>query len=168
MTMCIQICRSWNPWNLSIRYILFQEKKTPNDDVTPQRQSQFTPKMKANAVPRLLSSLVWIDQYNKCSGMTSFMEFMDWLLCVCLVQSCRDFIVWVATHKQDGPRLLSFTIDWSALSKQSDSHVTFFVTSLLPLDWSIWFRFAPECWNPGGHRVQCRLANSSAIYDWRF
>ena len=28
----------------------------------PKRQSQFTPKMKANAVPRLLSSLVWIDQ----------------------------------------------------------------------------------------------------------
>ena len=34
------------------------EKKTPNNAVTPQRQSQFTPKMKANAVPRLLSSLV--------------------------------------------------------------------------------------------------------------
>ena len=33
-------------------------KKTPNDDVTPRCQSQFTPKMKANAVPRLLSSLV--------------------------------------------------------------------------------------------------------------
>ena len=33
-------------------------KKTPNDTVTPQRQSQFTPKMKANAEPRLLSSLV--------------------------------------------------------------------------------------------------------------
>ena len=33
-------------------------KNTPNDAVTPQRQSQFTPKMKANAVPRLLSSLV--------------------------------------------------------------------------------------------------------------
>ena len=28
-------------------------KKTPNDAVTQQRQSQFTPKMKANAVPRL-------------------------------------------------------------------------------------------------------------------
>ena len=36
----------------------FMEKKTPNGAVTPQRQSQFTPKMKANAVPRLLSSLV--------------------------------------------------------------------------------------------------------------
>ena len=46
------------PQNLSFRYILFQVKKTPNDAVTPLRQSQFTPKMKANAVPRLLSSLV--------------------------------------------------------------------------------------------------------------
>ena len=36
----------------------FMEKKTPNYAVTPQCQSQFTPKMKANAVPRLLSSLV--------------------------------------------------------------------------------------------------------------
>ena len=50
-------------------------EKTPNDAVTPQRQSQFTPKMKANAVPRLLSSLVRIDQYNECNGMTSFMQF---------------------------------------------------------------------------------------------
>ena len=44
--------------NLSFRYIIFHENKIPNDAVTPQRQSQFTPKMKANAVPRLLSSLV--------------------------------------------------------------------------------------------------------------
>ena len=29
-------------------------KKSPNDAVTPQRQSQFTPKMKANEEPRLL------------------------------------------------------------------------------------------------------------------
>ena len=41
-------------------------KKTPNNGVTPQRLSQFTPKMKANAVSRLLSSLVWIDLYNEC------------------------------------------------------------------------------------------------------
>ena len=67
---------SWIQWNLSFRYILFHAKKTPNDAVTPQRQSQFTPKMKANAVPRLLSSLVWIDQYNECNRITSFMEFM--------------------------------------------------------------------------------------------
>ena len=44
--------------------------------MTPQCQNQFTPKMKANAVPRLLSSLVLIDQYNECNGMTSFTEFM--------------------------------------------------------------------------------------------
>ena len=35
-----------------------QEFKTPNDAVTLLRQSQFTPKMKANAESRLLSSLV--------------------------------------------------------------------------------------------------------------
>ena len=28
---------------------------------------------------RLLSSLVWIDQYNDCNGMTSFMEFITGL-----------------------------------------------------------------------------------------
>ena len=44
--------------------------------MTPLRQSQFTPKMKANAVLHLLSSLVWIDQYNECNGITIFMEFM--------------------------------------------------------------------------------------------
>ena len=38
------------------------------------RQSQFKPKMKANAVPRLLSSLVWIDQYYQCNGMTNLMD----------------------------------------------------------------------------------------------
>ena len=37
---------------------LFLLKKDSNDAVTPVRQSQFTPKMKANAVSRLLSSLV--------------------------------------------------------------------------------------------------------------
>ena len=64
------------PWNLSFRYI--------------HCTGQFTPKMKANAEPRLLSSLVWIDSgvvvsqhrlesffhQMKCNGMTSFMEFM--------------------------------------------------------------------------------------------
>ena len=38
---------SWIQWNLSFRYI--------------HCTGQFTPKMKANAEPRLLSSLVWID-----------------------------------------------------------------------------------------------------------
>ena len=71
-----QCYHAWIPWNLSFLYILFQEGKIPKDAVTPQHQSQFTPKMKANAVPRLLSSLVWIDQYNECYDMTSFMEFV--------------------------------------------------------------------------------------------
>ena len=38
---------TWIPWNLSFRYI--------------HCTGQFTPKIKANTVPRLLSSLVWID-----------------------------------------------------------------------------------------------------------
>ena len=67
---------TWIPWNLLFRYI--------------HCTSQFTPKMKANAEPRLLSSLVWIDSgvvvsqhclescfhEIKCNGMTSFMESM--------------------------------------------------------------------------------------------
>ena len=68
-----------NSMKLVIRLHIISWKKTPNDAVTPQRQSQVTPKVKANAVARLLSSLVWIDQYNECNGMTSFMEFM---LCI--------------------------------------------------------------------------------------
>ena len=38
-------------------------------------QSQFTPKMKANAVSRLLSSLVWIDHYILCNQLTALMIF---------------------------------------------------------------------------------------------
>ena len=67
---------TWIPWNLSFRYI--------------HCAGQFTPKMKANAEPRLLSCLVWIDsgvvvsqprlesffREVRCNGMTSFMEFM--------------------------------------------------------------------------------------------
>ena len=33
--------------------------------------SQFTPKMKANAVSRLLSSVVWIDQYHEYKRLTA-------------------------------------------------------------------------------------------------
>ena len=47
-----------NSMKLVIPIHFISRKKTSNDAVTPQRQSQFTPKMKANAVPRLLSSLV--------------------------------------------------------------------------------------------------------------
>ena len=50
--------------------------KLDRTDCAGQRQSQFTPKMKANADSRLLSSLVRIDLYNECNGMTSFMKFM--------------------------------------------------------------------------------------------
>ena len=64
---------SWIPWNFSFLYISFHEKKkTPNNALTPQ--CQFTPKMKANAVPHLLSSLVWIDHYSECNGMMSLMD----------------------------------------------------------------------------------------------
>ena len=87
--LCSPYRITWIPWTLSFRYILFHEKRLLNDAVTPQRQSQFTPKMKAKAVPRLLSSLVWIDQYNECNGMTSFMEFMwgkfQLTSCICVV-----------------------------------------------------------------------------------
>ena len=52
---------SWIPYKLVIPLHFISWKKTPNNAVTPQHQSKFAPKMKANAVPRLLSSLVWID-----------------------------------------------------------------------------------------------------------
>ena len=50
-----------NSMKLVIPLHFISWKKTPNDAVTPQGQGQFTPKIKANAEPRLLSSLVWID-----------------------------------------------------------------------------------------------------------
>ena len=69
---------AWIPWNLSFRYI--------------HCTGQFTPKMKANAELRLLTSLVWIDSgvvvsqhcleffpLHKYNGMTSSMEFMSYL-----------------------------------------------------------------------------------------
>ena len=65
-----------NSMKLVIPLHFISWKKTQNDAVTPRRQSQFTPKMTANAVLHLLSSLVWIYQDNKCNGITSFMEFM--------------------------------------------------------------------------------------------
>ena len=68
-------------------------KQTPNDAVTPQRQSQFTPKMKANAVPRLLSSLVWNDQYNECNGMTIKFHGIH-VLFVNMQQTVRNLFAW--------------------------------------------------------------------------
>ena len=45
--LAVSYLHTWIPWQLSFRYI--------------NCTGQFTPKMKANAKPRLLSSLVWID-----------------------------------------------------------------------------------------------------------
>ena len=73
---CLPKINGMNFMKLVIRLHFISWKRTPNNAVTPQRQSQFTPKMKTNAVPRLLSSLVWIDHYNECNGITSFIEFI--------------------------------------------------------------------------------------------
>ena len=57
--LCIQLEPTMNAVKLVIPlHFIPRKKKTTNDAVTPLCQSQFTPKMKANAVPRLLSSLV--------------------------------------------------------------------------------------------------------------
>ena len=99
-------------------------KKTPNDAVTPQRQSQFTPKMKENAVPRLLSSLVWIDHYNECNGMTSFMEFMLGLLShSCHVHIYTSFlrrppILTTQAARQDWIELEAIHVDLKSQSKR--------------------------------------------------
>ena len=63
--------------------------------------------MKANAIPRLLSSLVWIDQYNECNGKTSFVEFM---------QSCNGNILSYAkfTRSQFHPCWLCL---WPSVAK---------------------------------------------------
>ena len=77
ISISLDITLNMNSMKLVIPLHYISWKKTPNDAVTPQRQSQFTPKMKTHAVERLLSSLLWIDQYNECSNrMTSFMEFI--------------------------------------------------------------------------------------------
>ena len=84
-----------NSMKLVIPFHFISWKKTPNDAVTPQRQSQFTPKMKANAVPRWLSSLVWTDQDNECNGITSFMEFMIYF------ESPKTWIsIWLYSRKR--------------------------------------------------------------------
>ena len=84
LPFCVLRTVSWIPWKLLFLYILFHEKTffyisrkcilLPNMikactkqccDATMHSCShctgQFTPKMKANAVSHLLSSLVWID-----------------------------------------------------------------------------------------------------------
>ena len=71
-----------NSMKFVIPLLLISWIKIPNDAVAPQRQSQFTPKMKANAVPRLLSSLVWIDQYNEMQRNDKFHGIHDWPDCM--------------------------------------------------------------------------------------
>ena len=90
-------------------------------------KSQFTPKMKANVVPRLLSSLVWIDQYNECNGMTSFMEFMgvawsvvwqfkralvSWDFDVCLSPKRRQTMLWRHKDWLDSDVLVNDWLCW--------------------------------------------------------
>ena len=57
---------TWIPWNLSFGY--------------NHCTGQFTPKMKANAEPRLLSSLVWIDSGIEMSQhhLKSFFQVTEW------------------------------------------------------------------------------------------
>ena len=95
ITSTLTSCNSFHEFHEACHSFtfLFREKRTPNGAVTPQRQSQFTPKMKANAKPRLLSSLVWIDQCNECNGMTCFMELMAlglpwWWCCISRSLTC--------------------------------------------------------------------------------
>ena len=102
ITTCfVSFLRSWIPWNLSFCCILFHEKRL---QTMLWRQSQFTPKMKANPVPRLLSSLVWIDQYNECDGMTSFKGFMRCWCSACVGDRSLilpDFVHEVKCDKQE-------------------------------------------------------------------
>ena len=80
---------SWNPWNLW--FLCFISWKNSFSDISREcilyqiwlgrltdctdRNGQFTPKMKANAVSRLLSSLVWIDHCNECNRLTALIIF---------------------------------------------------------------------------------------------
>ena len=68
------------------------KEKIPKQCCDTTMPESILTKDESNAVPHLLSSLVWIDQYNECNGMKSFMEFMlcehnaTPLLLPCLVQ----------------------------------------------------------------------------------
>ena len=93
-------------------------KKT---SVTPQCQCQFTSKMKANAVPRLLSSLMWIDsgvvvsehRLESCNGMTSFMEFTMLMLRIMISAS--------------------YDVSWGEVATWSDANIIFFTRR-----WCLW------------------------------
>ena len=128
-----------NSMKLVIPLHFISWKKTPNDAVTPQRQSQFTPKMKANAVPRLLSSLVWIDQYNECNRVTSFMEFKINMLSqrAALVTIVPIFVTKTHPHKNSSINVLEKNgwFQWQTggrinnVSQENASH-NFFIEKL--------------------------------------
>ena len=73
---------SWTPWNLSFC----------NTDCT----GQFTPKMKANAEPRLLSSWVWIDSGVVVSQHRLASFFMNYNVTKWQVSwnSWKAFFIW--------------------------------------------------------------------------
>ena len=54
---------TWNPWNLSFRYILFHEKDCKQRCDTTAPESIHTKDESKRG--SLLSSLVWIDQFNE-------------------------------------------------------------------------------------------------------
>ena len=90
-----KIWNSWIPWNLSFRYI--------------RCTGQFTPKMKANTEPRLLSSLVGIDSSAVVSQhrlesffMNKITSFMDFMLCetFAILFDCYIHTITAETHVQ--------------------------------------------------------------------
>ena len=62
----MQTCNSVTFYFMKNSFSDVSRKRILPNMIRAVNQSQFTPKMKANAVSRLLSSLVWIDQYYKC------------------------------------------------------------------------------------------------------
>ena len=73
-------CRSWgcnlkelgmNSMKLVVPLLLFNEKKTPNDAVTPQHQSQFTPKRKVLRVDHHLRGCIAVESDSRISLLYS-------------------------------------------------------------------------------------------------
>ena len=109
-------------WKSSFRYILFYKKKTPNDAVTLLCQSQFTPKMKANAVSRLLLSLVWIDHYDQCIRLTALIIFGQ----NTLPANIRKWVF--SWNKRDGITWRNYKFAWNSWNLFSDPDSSLNVT----------------------------------------
>ena len=96
MSQCSHPCILRIPWNLSFRYI--------------HCTGQFTPKMKANAEPHLLSSLVWID-----SGIVVSQHLLESLVIhIChnaVIHICHSAVIYVSHLRWS---LLEFWIMWQA------------------------------------------------------